>query len=58
MVLMTTCLQKDLFLTGEEDSMICEIVWIEVFSQLRWGRLRVMLGVHHTLVWDGVLQHG
>jgi hypothetical protein len=57
MVLMTMCLQKDFFLTGEEDSTIYEIVWIEVLSQLWWGRLHVMLGVYHTLVRNGILQH-
>jgi hypothetical protein len=54
-VLMTTCLQKDFFLTGEEDSMIYRIVWIEVLSQLWWGRLHVLLGFHHTLVQNGIL---
>jgi hypothetical protein len=57
-ILTTTCLQKDFFLTGEEDSTICGIVCIEVLSQLWWGRLYVLLGVYHTLVWNGVLQHG
>ena len=33
-VLKTTCFQKDFFLTDEEDSMICRIVWIEILSQL------------------------
>jgi hypothetical protein len=56
-ILTTTCLQKDFFLTGEEDGTICGIIGIEVLSQLWWGRLRVMLGVHHTLVWNGILQH-
>jgi hypothetical protein len=58
MVLTIMCLQKDFFLTGEEDHVICWIVWIEVLSQLRWGRLHVMLGVYHTLVWNRILQHG
>jgi hypothetical protein len=56
-VLTTMCLQKDFFLTGEEDSMIWEIVWIEVLSQLWWGRMHVLLGVHHTLVWNWIMQH-
>jgi hypothetical protein len=34
-ILTITCLQKDLFLTGEEDSMICRIFWVEVLSQMR-----------------------
>jgi hypothetical protein len=54
---MTTCLQKDFFLTGEEDSTICGFVWIDVLSQLWRGRLRVLLGVHHTLVQNGIMQH-
>jgi hypothetical protein len=58
MELTTTCLQKDFFLTGEEDSTICGIVWIEILSQLWWGRLCVLLGVYHTLVWNGILQYG
>jgi hypothetical protein len=58
MVLTITCLQKDLFLTGEEDCMIYWIVWIEVLSQLWWGRLYLLLGVHHTLVWNRILQYG
>jgi hypothetical protein len=47
---MTMCLQKDFFLTGEEDGMICRTIGIEVFSQLWWGRLCILLGVYHTLV--------
>jgi hypothetical protein len=54
-ILMIMCLQKDFFLTSEEDSAICGIVWVEVLSQLRWGRQCVLLGVHHTLVWNGIL---
>jgi hypothetical protein len=54
-VLTTTCLQKDFFLPSEKDCMICWIVWIEVLSQLWWGRLYLLLGVHHTLVWNGIL---
>ena len=57
MVLTIMCLQKDFSLTGEEDCVICWIVWIEVLSQLRWGKRYLLLNVHHTLVWNGVLQH-
>jgi hypothetical protein len=58
MILMITCLQKDFFLTGEENCMICWIVGVEVLSCLRWGMLCVLLGVYHTLMWDRILQHG
>jgi hypothetical protein len=54
-ILMIICLQKYFFLTGEEDSTICEIVWVEVLSQLSWGRLCVLLGVYHTLVWNRIM---
>jgi hypothetical protein len=57
MVLMIMCLQKDFFLTSEEDRAIYWIVWIEVLSHLRWGRLCVLLGVYHTLVWNRILQY-
>jgi hypothetical protein len=56
-VLTTMCLQKDFFLIGEEDGTICGIVGIEVLSQMWWGRLCVLLGVYHTLVWNGIMQY-
>jgi hypothetical protein len=58
MILMVTCLQKDFFLTSEENGMICWIVGVEVLSCLRWGMLCVLLGVYHTLMWNRILQHG
>jgi hypothetical protein len=58
MILTIMCLQKDFLLTSEEDRAICWIVWVETFSHLRWGRLCVLLGVYHTLVWNRILQHG
>jgi hypothetical protein len=51
-------LQKNFFLTGEEDCSFCRIVGIVVLAHLRWGMLRVLLGVYDTLMWDMVLQHG
>jgi hypothetical protein len=57
MILMVTCLQKDFFLTSEEDCAIYWIVGVEVLSHLRWGMLCVLLGVYHTLVWNMILQH-
>jgi hypothetical protein len=53
MILTIMCLQKDFFLTGEEDGTICGIVWIEVLSQLWWGRLCV----YHTLMQNEILQY-
>jgi hypothetical protein len=58
MILTVTCLQKDLFLTGEENCMICWIVGVEVLSCLRWGMFCVLLGVYHTLMWNRIFQHG
>jgi hypothetical protein len=57
MILTITCLQKDFFLTSEENCAICWIVWVEVLSHLRWGMLCVLLGVYHTLMWNRILQH-
>jgi hypothetical protein len=57
-ILTIMCLQKDFFLTGEENCMLCWIVGVVVLSHLRWGMLCVMLGVYHTLMWDRILQHG
>jgi hypothetical protein len=57
MILTITRLQKDFFLTGEENCMLCWIVGVEVLSPLRWGMLCVLLGVYHTLMWNRILQH-
>ena len=54
---MIACLQKDFFLTGEENCSFCWIVGIVVLAYLWWGMLRVLLGVYHTLMWDRILQH-
>jgi hypothetical protein len=58
MILTTTHLQKDFFLTSEENCTIYWIVGVEVFSHLRWEMLCVLLGVYHTLMWNRILQHG
>jgi hypothetical protein len=58
MILTITCLQKDFFLTCEENCAICWIVGVEVLPHLRWGMLCVLLGVYHTLMWNRILQHG
>jgi hypothetical protein len=54
-ILTTTCLQKDFFLTCEENCAICGIVGVEVLPHLRWGMLLVLLGVDHTLMWNRIL---
>ena len=51
------CLQKDFFLTGEENRSLDWIVGIMVLAHLRWGMMRVLLGVYHTLMWDRILQY-
>jgi hypothetical protein len=58
MILTITRLQKDFFLTGEENCSLCWIVGVVVLAHLRWGMLCVLLGVYHTLMWDRILQHG
>jgi hypothetical protein len=50
-------LQKDFFLTGEENRSVCWIVGVMVLAHLRWGMLRVLLGVYNALMWDRILQH-
>jgi hypothetical protein len=50
MILTITCLQKDFFLTGEEDCMLCRVVGVVVLTYLRWGMLYILLGVYHTLM--------
>jgi hypothetical protein len=55
---MIACLQKNFFLTGEENYSLCWIVGVMVLAHLRWGMLRVLLGVYYTLMWDRILQHG
>jgi hypothetical protein len=51
-------LQKNFFLTGEENCSFHRIVGIMVLAHLRWGMLCIRLGVDHTLMWDRILQHG
>jgi hypothetical protein len=61
-VLTTVRLQKNFFFASEEDIAIHRISrvdgpWVLMLSHLRWGRLYLLLGIHHTLVWNMVLQH-
>jgi hypothetical protein len=51
-------LQKNFFLTGEENCSLYWIVGVVILAHLRWGMLRVLLGVYHTLMWDRILQYG
>jgi hypothetical protein len=60
--LTTTCLQKNLFFAGEEDIAIDQIsrlngTWVLILPHLGWSRVYLMLGIHHTLVWNRVLQN-
>jgi hypothetical protein len=51
-------LQKNFLLSGEENRSLCWIVGVVILAHLRWGMLRVLLGVYHTLMWDRILQYG
>ena len=51
-------MQKDFFLTGEENGTLSWIVRVVVLYCLRWGTLCILLCVHHSLVWDRILQYG
>jgi hypothetical protein len=55
---MIPCLQKDFFLTGEENGTLGWIVGVVVLSYLRWGMLCILLGVYHALMWNRILQYG
>jgi hypothetical protein len=50
-------LQKNFFLTGEENCSLYWVVGIMILAHLRWGMLCVLLGVYHTLMRDRILQH-
>jgi hypothetical protein len=52
---MISCLQKDFFLTGEENGTLCWIFSVVVLSHLRWGTLCILLGVYHALMWNRIL---
>ena len=61
-VWMATCLQKNLFLTGMDYIAIVRIfgligTWVLILPHLWWGRVYLLLGIHHTLVWNRVLQN-
>jgi hypothetical protein len=58
---MVACLKKNFF-AGEEDTAINRIpglsgTWVWILPHLWWGRVDHLLGVHHTLVWNGVFQN-
>jgi hypothetical protein len=57
--LTVTVLQKNFF-TGEEDTAINRMPRLSgtqgcILPLLWWGRVDHLLGIHHTLVWNGVL---
>ena len=54
---MIPSLQKDLFLTTEENGTLSWIVRVVVLSFLRWGTLCILLCVYHALVWNRILQY-
>jgi hypothetical protein len=48
---------------SEEDIVIGQISRVHGYSililpHLGWGRVYLMLGIHHTFVWNRVFQHG
>ena len=61
---MTTAhLQKNFFFASEEDIVICQISrvdgpWVLILLHLWWGRIYLLLGIHHTFVWNGVFKNG
>jgi hypothetical protein len=55
MILTIMGLQKDFFLTGEENCMLYWVVGVGVLSPLRWGVLCVLLVFYHTLMWNMIL---
>jgi hypothetical protein len=61
-VLATACLQKNLFFIGKEDITIGQIsrligTWVLILPHLGWSEVFLLLGIHHTLVWNRVLQN-
>jgi hypothetical protein len=50
-------LQNNFFFTSEEDIAIRQISRVGLLSHLWWGMMYVMLGIHHTLVWNRFLKH-
>jgi hypothetical protein len=38
--------------------LICRSAWVVIWFCLWWGRMHLLLGVHHPLMWYWVLQHG
>jgi hypothetical protein len=61
-ILETVCLQNNPFFIGKEDVAISRIyrligTWVLILPHLGWGRMYFMLGIHHTLVWNRVLQN-
>jgi len=36
---------------------ILQIPMVLILSHIWWGRMHLLLGIHHTLVWNRVFQH-
>jgi hypothetical protein len=59
---MTTPLKNNIFFTSEEYVVISQISrvdgpWVLILLHLWWSRVYLLLGIHHTLVWNRVLQY-
>jgi hypothetical protein len=58
----TACLKNNFFFVGKEDVAINWIfglngTWVLIFPHLGWSGVYLLLGIHHTLVWNRVLQN-
>jgi hypothetical protein len=56
-------LQKNLFFAGKEDIVVSQIPELSggrvlILPHLGWGRVYLLLGIHHTLVWNRILKNG
>jgi hypothetical protein len=61
-ILRSVHFQKNLFFASEEDIAIHQISrvngpWVLILPHFWWGMMYLMLGIHHTLVWNRVLHH-
>ena len=61
-IMVTVCLKKNLFFASKEDVVIDYIsrlngTSILIFPYLGWSKVYLLLGIHHTLVWNRVLKY-
>jgi hypothetical protein len=61
-VLTTVCLEKNLFFIGKEDIAVGRMsrligTKVLIMPHFWWGGDYLLLGIHHTLVWNRVLQN-